>query len=131
MEATLMADRIVVVDDDEETLVFMDLVLTEEGYDVVRCNKHAAAYRVIRAMNPQLVILDLMAGPVLAGWKTFRLLGQHAPTAGIPVLLCSGSREHLRAKEDEMAAAGGDVLAKPFAIHELLGKVARLLGPAT
>jgi CheY-like chemotaxis protein len=71
MEAPLMAHRIVVVDDDLATLDYVEMLLTAENYAVTRCDDHGAAAACVRAEDPPLVVLYLMAGQVAAGWDSF------------------------------------------------------------
>jgi DNA-binding response OmpR family regulator len=123
-----MGHHIVIVDDDAETLDYVEELLTGEGYAVTRCEDHGVAAACVRKEAPHLVILDLMAGRVAAGWDVFVQLGEQAETAAIPVLLVSGSHHILQGHTDEIRARGGDIVLKPYGAEELLSTVSKLLG---
>jgi DNA-binding response OmpR family regulator len=128
---TLMAYRVVVVDDDIDTLDYAELLLNEEGYEVVRCTDHADAYACIREAAPDLVVLDLIGGHGLAGWETFVQLGIEPQLAVIPVILYSASPHIIGTKVEAVQARGGEILLKPFASVALLEKAEQSLARST
>lgn len=118
--------KIVVIDDTPELLDLLEILLSDEGFEVVRCQHAADALDTVVATVPQLVIADLkMAG--VDRWELVDALLADERTAHIPVIVCSGAVAELRAAERRMQAHGGDVLTKPFDIQILAAMVKRLI----
>ncbi len=108
--------RVLVVDDDPAILEVIDLILTDEGYEVERLLDGKAVLKRNDGL-PDLVLLDIwMSGS--DGRDICRFLKKQLP--GLPVILVS-------AKQDvgKVAAAVGadDFLSKPFDVDDLLVKV--------
>jgi CheY-like chemotaxis protein len=118
--------KIVVIDDTTEILDLIEVVLTDEGFDVVLCQDASEAIEKVATEQPALVIADLrMAG--VQSWELVDALLADPRTGPIPVLICSGAAAELRAEEPRLAACGADVLVKPFDIETLIGKVRGLI----
>jgi CheY-like chemotaxis protein len=81
--------RILVVDDDELTLVVLGLVLKHFGFEVLKAGSGSVAEAVVAADGASLalVILD-MKMPVMDGEQTFAVLRKLQPD--LPFLLYSG-----------------------------------------
>lgn len=59
--------RVLVVDDDPDLRGLMQVMLESEGCEVVTAPDGAEGLRCARALEPNLIVLDLMM-PVLDGW---------------------------------------------------------------
>jgi putative two-component system response regulator len=118
--------KIVVIDDTTEILDLIDVVLTDEGFEVILCRDAAGALDTVAAERPSLIIADLrMAG--VERWELVDALTADARTGGTPIIVCSGAAAELKDAEGRMRAQGGDVLIKPFDINELVRKVRALI----
>jgi CheY-like chemotaxis protein len=123
------ASKIVVIDDTAEILDLIDVVLTDEGYEVVACQDAAEAIDTVALERPALVIADLrMAG--VHRWELVDALIADPRTGRMPIIVCSGAAAELRAAEERLRERGGDVLVKPFDIEVLVRKVREMLGTA-
>jgi CheY-like chemotaxis protein len=121
-EPTRSAGKVVVVDDTPELLELIQALLEDEGYEVVLCQDATRAHAVVAQEQPHLVVLDLrMAG--VTEWEILDALKADAATARIPVLVCSGAADELRAAEPRLRSLGCDILLKPFEIDDLLRRV--------
>ena len=124
----LVSERatIVVIDDTPEVLELLEILLSDEGFEVDRCQEASLALETVAASEPALVIADLkMAG--VDHWELVDALMTDQRTAHLPVIVCSGAVTELRAAEPRIQARGGDVLIKPFDIQVLAGMVKRLI----
>lgn len=119
--------KIVVVDDTPEILDLIEAVLTDEGYEVLLCQEPPRAVEVIAAERPALVVLDLRMEGV-GEWELVERLKSEPALAEIPIIVCSGAVDALRAAAPRLRAQGCDILVKPFDIDELVAKVDALLG---
>ncbi|MGE3267694.1 MAG: two-component system response regulator [Chloroflexota bacterium] len=118
--------KIVVIDDTSEILELIEVVLEDEGYEVIRCQDQTQALGIVIAEQPSLVIIDLrMAG--VSQWELVDTIFTHQQTARVPVIVCSGAVAELHQAEARLKSLGGDILVKPFDIQALLSKVKRLL----
>lgn len=118
----IMAEKILVVDDEvslQETLAYN---LKKEGYLVEVAGDGLTALDMARTSKPDLVVLDVML-PGMDGFEVCRVLRQES---NIPVLM-------LTARDDEIDRVVGlevgadDYLAKPFSTRELVARIKALL----
>ena len=68
----MAGQRIVVVDDDLDTLELMDDLLPQEGFQPILCSEAEDACGIVRRTQPDLVILDLQMGGPHSGNLSFR-----------------------------------------------------------
>ena len=122
--------RIVAVEDDVDIQELLDAVLTAEGYSVQHWAQGAGAYEFIRAVQPDVVILDLWLEHAQAGSMVLGLLMVDPATQQLPIIICSAYRELLGDQEAQLRTHGYLMLDKPYQIEELLAHVHTLLGGA-
>ena len=110
--------RVLVVDDDPQTLRYVRSTLTAAGYAAVVTGDHAQLSHTIRVERPHLVLLDL----VLPGADGIELLGSVPELADLPVVFISGyGRDETIAQA--LKAGAADYLVKPFSPTELTARV--------
>ena len=118
--------RVLVVDDDPQTLRSVRETLTRAGYVARVTGDPAELSRIIRKERPDLVLLDL----VLPGTDGIALLGSVPELADLPVVFISGyGRDETIAEALEAGAA--DFLVKPFSPTELTARVGAALRSVT
>jgi twitching motility two-component system response regulator PilH len=118
-ERTATMTRIAVIDDNQQTLDFVEQVFVEHGWKLLACPQGDEAFAMLQREQPDLIILDLWLERPDSGWEILRQLKSDPGTQHIPVVMCSGERERLeerRAILDEDAAA---VLVKPFEVEDI------------
>lgn len=115
---------IVVAEDDDDIRAVMVKILSRAGHTVVATPDGAAALDAVREHSPDLVVSDIDM-PVMTGTELCRAFRADPHSAGLPVLLVSGSfiPGDKRAAEVEVSA----VLRKPFTPAELVDHVQRIL----
>ena len=118
--------KILIVDDEPYILNILDFSLDAEGYIVLQAADGEQALQMVRAEQPDLVIMDVMM-PRQDGFETCRQLKEDPKTAGIPVVMLTarGSRED-REIGDIVKADG--YITKPFSPQKLLDTVSEFLG---
>ncbi|HEX8413666.1 MAG TPA: response regulator transcription factor [Sphingomicrobium sp.] len=117
--------RIIIADDDE--------IVGEIARDALIAGGHAAALlpngkdalKVIRARNPDLVVLDCNM-PELSGLLVVREMRNSVDLCDTPVLMLTG-RQGERDVELAMYEGANDYMKKPFDPVELLFRVDELL----
>ena len=115
-------DRILMVDDDPQTLRHVRDTLAEAGYDPLVTGDHGELAQIIRAEKPRLVLLDL----ILPGTDGIELMERVPELAELPVIFISGyGRDETIARALEAGAA--DYIVKPFSPTELAARIRAVL----
>jgi len=110
--------RVLVVDDDEVTLDFVELGLRYEGFEVTRALNGHDALRVVQRQRMDLIVLDLNL-PSVDGVEVCQRIRERDDT---PIIMLTA-----RADVDErvagLEAGADDYLPKPFKFKELLARI--------
>ena len=110
--------RILVVDDDPQTLYYVRNTLSEAGFEALVTGDYNELPDIIRTAHPALVLLDLM----LPGTDGIELMERTPALADLPVIFISGyRREETIARALDSGAA--DYIVKPFSPTELTARV--------
>ena len=123
-----MKKKILVVDDEEDILHFLELVLREKGYDVVTAAGGQEALTRAQIEKPDLVLLDIMM-PQMDGWEVLKLLRVEADTAAIPVAMLS-ARTEAKDRVQGLQEGAVDYICKPFSLQDLLSKIEAIFAEA-
>ena len=114
---------VLIVEDDADVREFMDVLLSNSGFDTQTAANGAEALQVLRQQRPCLVLLDLMM-PVMDGW-TFRAEQLADPAiADVPVVCVTALSEPQQLTERRRAPC----LKKPVEFGALLDEVRRACG---
>jgi DNA-binding response OmpR family regulator len=70
--------RVVVADDDRDSVLTLMMLLREEGHEVRGVYAGRQVLAAVRALEPDVVILDI-AMPDLSGWEVARLIRDRLP----------------------------------------------------
>ena len=120
--AASQPDLVLVVEDDHKIAELVRLYLEKAGYDVAVASDGLIGLRLMRELNPALIVLDLML-PGVDGRMVARIAREETATP-IVMLTALGS---LRQRVSGLDAGADDYLAKPFAPAELVARVRSVL----
>jgi len=118
-----MAEKILVVDDEEEMRFMLREALAKRGFDAVLAHDAESALALLREGGLDLVLLDIRL-PGLGGLEAIPRILEIDPQVPILMMTAQGSRE---LAIQAMAAGAYDFFGKPFKIDELTIVVRRAL----
>lgn len=117
--------RILIADDDRDSLLTLTMLLREEGHDVLGASTGNQALRVAGDFDPDVVLLDIQL-PELSGWEVARAIRARRGHAR-PLLVGISGEYKLGADKILSEIIGFDhYLVKPYAPADLLALLAPL-----
>jgi pilus assembly protein CpaE len=121
-----MAEKILIVDDDLDTLRLVGLMLQRQGYDIVAATNGEQGLTRAFEEKPDLILLDVMM-PDMDGYEVTRRLRKNPATTSIPILMFT-AKAQLDDKVAGFEVGADDYLTKPTHPSELQAHVRALLG---
>jgi CheY-like chemotaxis protein len=107
--------KVIAVDDNPDLIHFYQRYTMGTRYELIPVPRPAQALEVIRATQPDIIVLDAML-PDIDGWELLAHLHAHPDTAHIPIVFCTVMRE-----EELALVLGADVyLPKPVRRQQFL-----------
>lgn len=120
-----MTEKILIVDDDLDTLRLVGLMLQRQGYQISAATNGQQGLDKAFEEDPDLILLDVMM-PDMDGYEVTRRLRQNPSTAGIPILMFT-AKSQLDDKVIGFEVGANDYLTKPTHPSELQARVKTLL----
>ncbi len=120
-----MGARVLIAEDDPSIVVSLEFLLRQAGYEAHVAANGDDAWRALRVLRPDLLLLDVML-PGVSGFEICRRMRADRELAGIRIMMLTA-----RGRESEVAkglALGADAyVTKPFGTRELLASIRELL----
>ena len=113
-----MAERILLVEDEEKLARMVELELQYEGYEVEKAFDGRTGLELALSGKFDLVLLDIML-PALSGMEVLRRLRKESQ---MPVIMLT-ARDTVVDKVSGLDMGADDYITKPFAIEELLARI--------
>jgi DNA-binding response OmpR family regulator len=120
-----MAEKILIVDDDIDSLKLIGLMLQRQGYEIAAASSGGQAIAKALAETPDLIILDVMM-PDMDGYEVCRRLRADANTQSIPIIMFT-AKTLVDDKVTGFEAGADDYLTKPTHPAELASRVKAVL----
>ena len=120
-----MAEKILIVDDDLESLKLIGLMLQRRGYQIAAAQGGTQALNKAESEQPDLVILDVMM-PDMDGYEVTRRMRANKKTAHIPIIMFT-AKTLVGDKVAGFQAGADDYLTKPIHPAELSSRVEAVL----
>jgi CheY-like chemotaxis protein len=120
-----MAEVLLIVDDDVDTLRLVGLMLQRQGYTILTANNGQQAINMVVEEQPDLILLDVMM-PGMDGYEVTRHLRGDPNTADIPIIMFT-AKTQLDDKVTGFEAGADDYLTKPTQPRELFAHVKAVL----
>jgi two-component system cell cycle response regulator DivK len=80
-----MKRKIVVIEDDEQSLYLTTFILEQNGYEVIQARNGKDGIEAVRGEQPILVLLDIQL-PGMSGYEVIQSLREGADTGHIPLV---------------------------------------------
>src|SRR5215510_10531254 len=119
------AEKILIVDDDEDILLIVQTILSSAGYSEFTAHNGREGVETARELKPDLILLDVMM-PELSGWEVCTTLKNAPETRQIPIAMLTVKSE-IRDLITGMQVGADDYVTKPFTRRRLLSTVRKLL----
>ena len=113
-----MAEKILLVEDEEKLARMVELELRYEGYEVDKAFDGRSGLDRALSGGYDLILLDIML-PALSGMEVLRRLRRESQT---PVIMLT-ARDTVVDKVAGLDSGADDYITKPFAIEELLARI--------
>ena len=120
-----MPEKILIVDDDIETLRLVGLMLQRQGYKIVAANNGQQALTMAKAEQPDLILLDIMM-PDMDGYEVTKQIRSDPNTKTTPIIMFT-AKSMVDDKVAGFDAGVDDYLTKPTHPAELTAHVKALL----
>jgi pilus assembly protein CpaE len=120
-----MAEKILIIDDDVDTLRLVGLMLQRQGYEISAASNGAQGLAKAMEDCPDLILLDVMM-PDMDGYEVARRLRKNPTTQAVPILMFT-AKTQLDDKVTGFEVGADDYLTKPTHPTELQAHVKTLL----
>jgi two-component system, LuxR family, sensor kinase FixL len=118
-------ERILVVDDDPNSLDIVRTFLESRGYDVFTAINGEDALAQLESVRPALILLDVMM-PGMDGWEVARVVKNHPQFGEVRVVMLT-ARSDFADKHEGLRAGADDYIVKPIQLEDLARRVERNL----
>lgn len=116
---------ILIVDDEEDTLILLRDRLKEEGFQTIEASSGKDAIAKASASSPDLILLDIMM-PEVTGWDVMEQLQRSEGTANIPVVVLSAAKSEVDVQRGYKMGIK-NYLTKPFEVKELISEIKKVV----
>lgn len=119
-----MADKILVIDDDQDVTELIKQILAPKGYQTIIANRGRVGLQMAFDESPDLILLDVMI-PDINGIQICRQIREGG--LQMPILMLSARYKKSPDKVLGFSVGADDYLASPFDPEELLARIQALL----
>ena len=113
--------KILIVDDEMDTLLPLKISLKGEDYNVIGVLNGYEAIDKAKNEMPDLILLDLMM-PEMDGYEVCARLKKDPRTKNIPIIILT-ARDAVRDKVKGLDIGADDYVTKPFNMNELKARI--------
>jgi DNA-binding response OmpR family regulator len=120
-----MPEKILIVDDDMDTLRLVGLLLERQGYQILAANNGVQAVEMAKSNQPDLILLDLMM-PDIDGYEVTKQLRAENSTTDIPIIMFT-AKNQVDDKLLGFEVGADDYLTKPTQPREIIAHIKAVL----
>ncbi len=120
-----MSGRVLVVEDEPAIAELIVVNLTHAGFVVSAADSAEAAWQLLVANKPDVVLLDWML-PDLSGFQFIRHMRADSRVRDVPVIMVTARQDEVD-KISALEAGADDYITKPFSPRELVARTKAVL----
>ncbi len=113
-----MAEKILIVDDEEDTVQLIGMLLDKRGFEVIKAFSAEEALRKAYRHQPDLVLLDIMM-PDMDGWEICKRIRE---MSDVPIIFLT-ARSDVKDVVRGLEMGADDYVTKPYDNDELVARV--------
>lgn len=113
-----MAEKILVIDDEEMTVQLIVMLLERRGYEVIKAYRAEEGLRQAYRTHPDLILLDIMM-PDMDGWEVCRRLRE---LSDVPIIFLT-AKDDVRDVVKGLEMGADDYIVKPYDNDELVARI--------
>ncbi|MFN0117839.1 MAG: response regulator [Elusimicrobiota bacterium] len=121
LDFNIPGKSLMVVDDDESVLSFLEFSLKQEGFNVIPARNAESALERLKTEKPDLFVLDIML-PNMDGFTMCKRLRENPQFIKTPVLFVTAYADPSSLTKTQQAGAQG-LIEKPIMFNELLVQI--------
>ena len=125
MEVNDMGKKIMVVDDEPDTVDLIKLVLETEGFEVIIAYSGSDCLAKLDIEKPDAVLLDIMM-PEMDGWEVFKKIREKHDD--LPVAMLTIRNQDIDKMLGLHVLKAEDYITKPFGRKDLVERVKKMVG---
>ena len=115
--------KVLVIDDEPDTLELVKLVLEKGGFTTMLAKNGKEALSQIETTEPDIVLLDIMM-PDMDGWEVFRKIKEKY--SHVPIAILTAKAQNIDRLLGLHVLKADDYITKPFGKNELIDRVRKL-----
>jgi two-component system response regulator VicR len=123
-EVNQMGKKIMVVDDEPDTVDLIKLVLETEGFEVVSAYSGMECLEKLEIEKPAAVLLDIMM-PEMDGWEVFKKIREKYED--LPVAMLTVRNQDIDKMLGLHVLKADDYITKPFGRKDLVERVKKMV----
>jgi DNA-binding response OmpR family regulator len=119
-----LTGKILIVDDEQMTLDFFDIMLSKLGFEIIKAVNGVEALEQVKLYNPDLILLDIVL-PKMTGFEVTKALKgdeEYADFCNIPIIMFSALNDP-KDKVKGLELGVYDYITKPFNFSEVLARI--------
>jgi CheY-like chemotaxis protein len=120
-----MAQTILIIDDDIDTLKLVGIMLERKGFRILASTTGKKGLQFAKDENPDLILLDIMI-PDINGYEIARTIRSSPETESIPIIMFT-ARSQVDDKVEGLEAGADAYITKPARPRELFAQVNSIL----
>ncbi|MFH1540176.1 MAG: response regulator [bacterium] len=130
MAPQALPKKILIVDDEPDTVAFLQMILEDNGYTTVATTQPDDVLGLVRDQNPDLITLDVLM-PNKTGVKVYRELRKTSEFAKIPIVVITGVNPGDYIQTGDASSNGAPppdaFIEKPIDSRKLLDLIRKLI----
>ena len=120
---------IMIIDEPTRLRDLLASILRMRGYAVLECDGGQDAFKRLRHVRPDLIIVEAIL-PVMSGFEICSTLRRDPILKEVPTLMMCSEKHHLlRGGAWKEHVPADELIPRPFGVEELLTRVAGLIRP--